>query len=200
MQVRVVSAVAGLLVALFFGASLAGASSSFKRYTMPAAPPLKVASPGTLTMLFPSDWQVKTTWAPSANDPMHGTSVWWSVSADLEPSGTTLADIRAHASYSGCRDVWGYENPGRRRQIGDTYLTLPVGTMWRQTERVYADKGQCDSAAQGYLRQYTLDRKAMTDNGRKVFLVFTIYCGINECQAHNGQLAAIMHSIRLQTP
>jgi len=190
MQIRVASAVGGLLVALLVGVSLAGASSSpFKRYTLPAASPFMFASPGTLTVSFPSGWEVKTAWPPKATAPHD--PVTWEMGQSLWPEGTTLAGIRESIIWTGCRKGWGYE-----KLAADTYQTLPVGRVWHYTMRVYNDKA-CTSAAFD-MQRYWLDRK-LSHNGQEVFLIFDAFCRTNQCQTRDRQFAAIMHSIRLLT-
>jgi hypothetical protein len=75
---------------------------------------------------------------------------------------------------------------------------------------VVPSKKQGGWAARRYQRTYTLDRGVIrnTTSGvtQHAFMSFTVGCGytpsnqVNECLSHNGQFAAIMHSIRLQTP
>jgi hypothetical protein len=193
-----------LILASLVIASLAGASSPFKRYTLPAAPLGQVASPGTLTVLFPSEWRVSTKWqwgkaSPSADDPVH-TTVHWSVEAQLVEKDTTLADLLHNTPHvwRGWVDVgWGT----KVRTAGNTYLTLPIGKVWRLTQLIHPNKERGGWAARFYLRQYWLDRgvarKTTTGEEKELFLIFTTSCGIDECRIHNGQLATIMRSLQL---
>lgn len=193
MQVRVVLSVGSSVVALLLGASPAGASSPFKQYMLPGAPPAKVASPGKLAVSLPSGWSVKTAWPPKATDPRHP-GVAWSLDAALETRGTTLADIRTTNSWTGCRKGWGYE-----RQVADNYLTLPLGRAWHYTMRVYADK-TCTSPALFDMDRYWVDRKAVSRTGQEVFLVFDTFCLTSQCETQNRRFATIMHSIRIAHP
>lgn len=161
MRSRTVCAVGALILASLVVASLAGASSPFKRYTLSGAPLGEIVSPGTLTVLFPSEWRVKTKWqragvSPFADDRVH-TTVHWSVSDNLVEKGTTLADLLRNTGqiFRGWVDV-GWAT--KVRTAGSTYLTLPVGRVWRVTQLVHPNKERGGWAARFYVRQYWLDR------------------------------------------
>lgn len=204
MQMRIASVAGALFVALLVGVSLAGASSPYKRYTFPAAPPYAVTSPGSLTVLLPSAWTVKTTWTkthmPWATNARYPYWRQWGIDADLPPKGTTLADIQARETWSGCRKGlgWGPKVPGGYDKVlASGYMTLPVGRVWHSTMRHYWHKG-CWTGARDSIRQtYWLDRNLVSLDGQEVFLSFTGFCGIKQCPAYTRQLAVIMHSIRL---
>lgn len=138
--------------------------------------------------------------SPFADDRVH-TTVHWSVSDNLVEKGTTLADLLRNTGqiFRGWVDV-GWAT--KVRTAGSTYLTLPVGRVWRVTQLVHPNKERGGWAARFYVRQYWLDRgvarKATTGEEKEVFLIFTVSCGIDECKSHNGQFAAIMRSIRLK--
>ncbi len=191
-----VVAVAALVVA-----TVAAAAEPTKRYTIRAAAPWTVVSPEKLVVSLPAGWQVAPTWMrgktrPSAADPVHTGVKWW-LSAFREEKGTTLAAIRHREAFRGWRDVWGEGTP-LTLQVGDTYLRLPVGKVWRQSLLfVPPDKNW---AERYYWRSYWVDRGVVRDavkgDEKQLFLAFVVSCTPSECRTHNGQLAAIMRSIR----
>lgn len=209
MRVRAVCAVGALTSASLVVASLAGAAPPFKRYALPAAASSQVASPGKLTVLLPAEWRVSTVWtwqktkqgargsSPYADDPVHAVQ-WW-VDATLEKKGTTLADLRRRSTFHGSSHFSGPQSPVVR-QVGDTYLTLPVGKVWRQTVLWVPLKADGGWAARWYTRSYLLDRgvarEARTGAEKELFSEFFVRCGPDACRTHNSQLAAIIGSIR----
>jgi len=86
------------------------------------------------------------------------------------------------------------------QRVGDTFLNLPVGKVWRQTLEVVPPKARGGWAARKYWRTYWLDRgvvrDAKTGTEKQFIAVFTVRCRYDQCATHNGQLAAIMRSIR----
>jgi hypothetical protein len=215
MKTRAFLAVGIVVAASLLVVSVAGASEPFKRYTLPAGVDHLITWHGKLTVLLPAGWKVKPG-DPSAADPVHK-SVAWRVYAQPEEKGTTLADLRARQlgefrrfTIHGWRDLWGWEN-GRYRVVGDTYLTLPIGKVWRQTTLVVPGKKLGGStlipskkgggwAARSYRRTYLVHRGVTTDAAtgveKELFIAFWISCGPAECQTHNAQFATIMRSIR----
>lgn len=94
--------------------------------------------------------------------------------------------------------VWGKGTP-LRVYVGDSYLTLPMGKVWRYTMALVPPKGKTDIKL-FYERDYVLDRGIVTttDGAEKhLFEGFTVICSSQFCKAHNAQLAAIMRSIRI---
>lgn len=194
MQMRIASAAAALLVIVLFGTSLAGASPSYKRYTLSAWV-------GRVTVLLPSDWTVYKTPPPYAEDRQSGVVLSrWYISKDLEPSGTTLADVRAsNTSPAGCRwfSGWGKAPGGYTKLLGSGYVTLPVGTVWHSTQGFYSHRGCKPGAREVVWQHYWLDRKLVTSKGQELFSIFEGFCTPGHCRAFNRQLAVIMHSIQL---
>jgi hypothetical protein len=134
-----------------------------------------------------------------AVDPVH-TTVRWSVAASVDPKGTTLADVRQYMlRWSGTR-VWGKGTP-MKQKVGDTYLTLPMGKVWRYTLALIPAKSAGAEATLSYWRIYVLDRSSVlpTSSGaeKEFFYRFSASCRIDECRTHNSQLATIMRSLRL---
>ena len=217
MRTKVVCGFA-VVVALAVGAgSAAGSSPGFKERAF-------AISSGKFTAQVPAEWRVHARrvftrrWFPApqysydASDPVH-TTVQWGAGDRWEKSGTTLADMRAQAlsefasryAVHGWRDMWGWEH-GRFRLVGDTYVTLPAGRVWRETTLVVPSAKKGGWAARWYVRQYILDRgvirNATSGITQQAFMVFGVWCGyarshsVNECLSHNGQLAKVMRSIR----
>ena len=185
-------------IVLVFAAAAAGSNPGFKRYTFPAAPPAAVAPTGGMTVLLPAEWKVKTAWgdtalrgpSPSAVDPIHTTVHWW-VDAWLAPAGTTLDEMRQQMLGWTGRPVWGKGTP-INRLVGDTYLTLPIGKVWRLTT----------SPGNGYVtRIYVIDRGVVLQrhggSRQELFTQFWVNCRGRQCQAHNEQLSTVMRSIRI---
>ena len=199
------------LVAAFMvisGSALA-ASSGWTRYTFPAAPPDKVVAPGTMTVKFPEGWHVTTTWkTATASNRWRGSwpnayylsgrdAMWWP-GLDLVNPSTTISDIRAGLLGWMGNQVWGKGTP-LRVYVGDSYLTLPVGKVWRLTQALVPVKGETDYTLH-YERDYVLDRGIVTTTTgtqKHLFEQFTVICSAEFCKAHNGQLAAVMRSIRI---
>jgi len=198
-----------VIVALALATASAFASSSaWRRHTFPAGPASRIVSPGRMTVEVPSGWRVSpnvwiyrwtgnrlTERIPTAEDRVH-VGVRWSADVKLRTKGTTLAQIRAGESFAGWRTRWGVKS----RQVGDTYLTLPLGKVWRQT-LLFVPGMYSDSLARSYARFYWLDRgvaySATTGDEYQLFELFTVTCSADQCRTDNGQLAAIMRSIRI---
>lgn len=207
MRTRVVCGF-GVVVALGLAvASALAASPGWKRYTFPAAPPDKVVSPGMMTVQFPVAWRVKTTWgtldAPNgAPNAYYGRSwsgpSWWANPSFLEETSTTISDIRDRMLGWAGTHMWGEGTP-LKVYVGDSYVTLPMGKVWRLTLALVPQKGQTKFKL-SYQRDYVLDRGVvMTTAGvaKRLFVVFTVTCSAQVCKTHNGELAAIMRSIRI---
>lgn len=218
MRRRILFTVSMLAGTLLLAASTAASSEPFKRYTLPAGSQkievpnpadktgrstkpytTKPYTPGTLVVLLPAAWRLRTydygTWA---RDPLHRT-VRWSVGSRFEPVAQTLGGIRRHqvAWFGHARDIWG-PNTGTAQQVGDSFLNLPIGKVWRQTLEIIPPAGNGGWAARSYARTYWLDRGIVRAYGIERHLYLTLYatCGHRQCAAHNGQLATIMASIR----
>ena len=194
----------GVFVAVvLIGGSAFAASSEWTRYTFPAAPPNKVVAPGTMTVRFPAGWHVRSTWqtpggsTPNASNGSGREAVWW-VGASLENPTDTISDFRAAMLGLPGSQVWGEGTP-MRVYVGDSYLTLPIGKVWRLTMALAPVKGETNYTLH-YERDYVLDGGLVTTwaGGKKhLFEQFTIICSAEFCNAHNSQLAAIMGSIRI---
>jgi len=196
----------GVLVALALitGSALA-ASSAWKQYTFAAAPPSKVVAPGTMAVRFPAGWVVSTTWptllvrngTPHAYPLSSKDADWW-VDVSLEAKGTTMSDVRSRMLGWAGKSVWGEGTP-MRAYVGDSNLTLPMGKVWRLTLALVPVKGETGFGVH-YERDYVLDRGVVTTAQgaqRHLFNMFTVTCSAEFCKTHNGQLAAIMRSIRI---
>jgi hypothetical protein len=205
MNTRVILATACIAAVSLLAVSAVGAPEPMKRHTFPAGVDRTILWHGKLTVLLPAGWKVRTS-SPSATDPVH-TSVTWTVGTWPQPKGSTLADIRewwrsyVHGPLSrhGWRDAWGWEN-GRWRIVGDNYLTLPMGKVWRLTTLTVPSKKAGGWAARSYRRIYYTRRGLTTDaatgGAKELFISFWITCSPADCPAHNAQLNTIMRSIR----
>jgi hypothetical protein len=205
---------AGVVCAVCAGLLAAAAASSppLKRYAFPAAAPAEVAAPAKLSVLLPAEWLVSTRWlwaangkrpaeSPHADDPVHRT-VGWTVSADLEPPGTTLAAarrvwLRRLPAHPATWATWSTQV----RVVGDTYLDVRAGRVWRYSLLSVPDDAGGGWAAREYTRVYVLDaglaQATTTRVFRELFSVFTVRCRADQCRTHNRQFAAIIGSVRI---
>lgn len=200
-------------------AGAAGKLGPFQRYTFAGGAAAQIVSPGRFTVLLPVDWSeavgaIHTKWywekpgqgtmvpsGPEAVDAWHRVVIGWSVSTDLAAKGTTLADIRRRYAFQGSRRIWGPETPVER-QVEETYLTLPMGKVWRQS--LFTDpqgRQWVSSREPTYTRRYWLDRGVVRERStgaeKQLFSIFTVECGTEAvCRAHTRLLDAIMRSIR----
>lgn len=209
MQMRLLGVAAALVALLVVTAAAAEAGSGGKRYTFAAAQPTQLSPTGTLTVVVPSEWRVHTSWAltrigdrvsggpPYALDPVHK-SVGWTLESVLMKPGTTLAEMRHTMLRWSGTPIWG-KGSGIRVMVGDTYLRMPLGKVWRYTLKLIPPKGLGQRVS--YVRYYVLDRgiaRALPSHIEKqLFTRFTVVCVPPECGSHNDQLAALMRSIRI---
>jgi len=190
----------GVLVALaLIAGSAFAASSQWRQYVFEAAPPSRVVAPGTMTVRFPVEWRVSFgTGTPSAYYRSYKDVQWWADAA-LEARSATISSVRSGMlGYAG-RSMWGEKTP-MMLYVGDSYLTLPMGKVWRLTLALVPAKGETDFGGLHYWRQYVLDRGVVTTTQgaeKHLFNVFNVECSAELCKTHNGQLAAIMRSIRI---
>lgn len=197
MRTRIVCSL-GVVVALALVAGTAFASSSaWKRYTF-LEPPRQLASPAKITAQFPSGWAVDTAKTrATAGASRSATAVDWTVSGQLDERDTTLSNIRKGMLGRVGRTVWGEGTP-IYAYVDDAYVTLPMGKVWRLTLALVPRWG--DKFPLWYEREYVLDRgiaKNTAGTPKHLFLTFQVMCAAQGCRNHNGQLTAIMRSIRI---
>jgi hypothetical protein len=145
------------------------------------------------------------------SDPVH-TSVNLSLDTWLAPRGTTLDDIRSRDSFRGTRKwPWAPSAITTMRQLGDTFVALPVGKVWRQSVLLTGTTSERSVMRMYWLHQ-GVARETATGAQEELFTRFTFHCArhyptglgnpppeppTDQCRTHNGQLAAIMQSLRL---
>jgi hypothetical protein len=207
MRTRFLCAVVALIGSMLVVASVAAALEPVKHYTFPAGAAGQISTPGTLSVLLPSGWHVTTRWpdegaiqryvSPGGEDLVHGAA--WGIATWLAPKGCTLADIRRQHTIHGTRPYFG---PQLLRQVGDRYLTLPIGKVWVQTVLVTARKGEklYGPNKPWYLRNYVINRgttrELATGTIKQHFIAFQVTLTHTQYATHNAQITAIMRSIR----
>jgi hypothetical protein len=208
-RTRILFAVGALLGALLLAVAASAGSEPVKQYTFPAGPQTlpprgpRVPDLGKLTVFLPAAWKVAAdaeSGTTFARDPAHRyPGVSWAAGTIHYKLGTTLANI---SRWNATRTMNAWVPEWTMQLVGNSYLTLPVGKVLRLTVRVVPPKDKGGWAARYYQRSYYLDQGFVRMSSgwqRQFFSVFTVMCKHDLCAAHNGQLAAIMHSIRLSS-